>query len=104
MPKMDAVSSRNCAMMVQFPAAISCASLIASETKAKMTATMKEVTAVRYSILRCFDIVTTFYYMNGGGEYVPPPCKSDTLNHGVTSGAYPPGMSPLFRIFELPTG
>lgn len=57
MPKMDAVSSRNCAMMVQFPAAISCASLIASETKAKITATMKEVTAVRYSILRCFDIV-----------------------------------------------
>lgn len=43
-------------MMVQFPAAISCASLIASETKAKITATMKEVTAVRYSILRCFDI------------------------------------------------
>lgn len=56
MPKMDAVSSRNCAMMVQFPAAISCASLIVSETKAKMTATMKEVTAVRYSILRCLDI------------------------------------------------
>lgn len=57
MPKMDAVSSRNCAMMVQFPAAISCASLIANETKAKITATMKEVTAVRYSILRCFDIM-----------------------------------------------
>lgn len=57
MPKMDAVSSRNCAMMVQFPAAISCASLIASETKAKITATMKEVTAVRYSILRCLDIM-----------------------------------------------
>ena len=43
-------------MMVQFPAAISCASLIASEVKAKITATTKEVTAVRYSILRCFDI------------------------------------------------
>lgn len=73
MPKMDAVSSRNCAMMVQFPAAISCASLIASETKAKITATMKEVTAVRYSILRCFDIVVTFDYVNGGGARVPPP-------------------------------
>lgn len=73
MPKMDAVSSRNCAMMVQFPAAISCSSLIASETKAKITATMKEVTAVRYSILRCFDIVMTFDYMNGGGAREPPP-------------------------------
>ena len=59
--------------MVQFPAAISCASLIASETKAKITATMKEVTAVRYSILRCLDIVVTFDYMNGGGARVPPP-------------------------------
>lgn len=73
MPKMDAVSNRNCAMMVQFPAAISCASLIASETKAKITATMKEVTAVRYSILRCFDIVMMFDYMNGGGAREPPP-------------------------------
>lgn len=69
---MDAVSSRNCAMMVQFPAAISCASLIANETKAKITATMKEVTAVRYSILRCFDIVLTFDYMNGGGSIKYP--------------------------------
>ena len=60
-------------MMVQFPAAISCASLIASETKAKMTATMKEVMAVRYSILRCFDIVVTYDYMNGGSNSVLPP-------------------------------
>lgn len=73
MPKIDAVSNRNCAMMVQFPAAISCASLIASETKAKITATMKEVTAVRYSILRCLDIVLMFENVNGGGAYGPPP-------------------------------
>ena len=72
MPNMDAVSRRNCAMMVQFPAAISCASLIASETKAKITATMKEVTAVRYSILRCFDIVVTYDYNHSGGRTVPP--------------------------------
>ena len=60
-------------MIVQFPAAISCASLMASETKAKITATMDEVTAVRYSILRCFDIVMTYDYVNGGGARVPPP-------------------------------
>lgn len=56
MPKMDAVSSRNCAIMVQFPAATSWASLMVSETNAKITATTKEVTAIRYSMRRCLAI------------------------------------------------
>ena len=60
MPKMEAVSSRNCAMMVQFPAATSWASLMERETNAKITATIKEVTAIRYSMRRrvgmlCFN-------------------------------------------------
>ena len=39
-------------MMVQLPAATSCASLMERETNAKITATTKEVTAIRYSMRR----------------------------------------------------
>lgn len=54
MPKMDAVSRRNCAITVQLPAATSCASLIASDTNAKTIAATKEPTATVYSIARDF--------------------------------------------------
>ena len=57
MPKMEAVRSRNCAMMVQLPAATSWASEIERETNAKITATTKEVTAIRYSMRRCLAIM-----------------------------------------------
>ena len=52
MPKIDAVRSRNWAITLQFPAATSCASEIASEANAKQTAAMKLPTATIYSMRR----------------------------------------------------
>lgn len=49
---MDAVSSRNCAMTVQFPAATSWSSLMYNEMKAKTTAAINEDTAIEYSAVR----------------------------------------------------
>ena len=49
---MDAVSSRNCAMTVQFPAATSWSSLIYNDINAKTTAAINEDTAMVYSAVR----------------------------------------------------
>lgn len=46
---MLAVSRRNCATMVQLPAATSWSSAMYSETNAKMTAVMNEPKATEYS-------------------------------------------------------
>lgn len=46
---MDAVSSRNCAITVQLPAATSWSSLMYNEMKAKTTAAINEETAIVYS-------------------------------------------------------
>lgn len=56
MPKIDAVSNRNCATTVQFPAATSCSSEMASETNANTTAAIKLRSATEYSSLRLFGI------------------------------------------------
>lgn len=45
MPSNDAHSSRNWAITMQAPAAMSCVSLMASETKARTVATMNAATA-----------------------------------------------------------
>ena len=46
---MDAVSSRNCAITVQLPAATSWSSLMYNEMKAKTTAAINEEIAMVYS-------------------------------------------------------
>lgn len=51
---MLAVRSRNCATIVQFPAATSCSSAIMSETKANTHAVKKDNNATVYSNLRVF--------------------------------------------------
>lgn len=50
MPNMLAVSSKNCAMTMQTPAAMSCCSLMAREIKAKAVATIKLPTATAFSM------------------------------------------------------
>lgn len=65
---MDAVSRRNCAMTVQFPAATSWASLIARETNAKITAARNEPTATMYSI-----VLDVFIIEIAGGHDGPQP-------------------------------
>lgn len=52
MPKMEAVSNKNCATTEQLPAATSWASEIASEVNAKQTAATKLPTATVYSMVR----------------------------------------------------
>lgn len=59
MPKMEAVSKRNCAITVQLPAATSCASEITNETKAKATAAMNDASATTYSNFR--DLCLTIF-------------------------------------------
>lgn len=58
MPKIDAVSKRNCAMTVQLPAAISWPSSMISAVKANITAAMKDATAILFStvLLPCVSI------------------------------------------------
>ena len=50
MPKIDAVSSKNCATSVQFPAATSCSSDMMSDVTARPTATINDATATAYSV------------------------------------------------------
>lgn len=51
MPKIDAVKSKNCAITMQTPAAMSWSSLMYREVKAKAVAVAKLLTAVALSIV-----------------------------------------------------
>lgn len=58
MPKMVAVSVRNCAHIISTPAAMSWSGLMINEVKAKATAAKKLHTATNFSCLRLFIMIT----------------------------------------------